>query len=304
MNRMSVAKHLGGGIVASALLFGAVLPLRAETITIQNFDDFASFFKRSGYSIPKWKSGAQDVPPYTILDIPEEWRKKVAPDMPVAEKKKTFFRLSIPLAFVANHHLREDRKKMTAIEKDHTAWQDLSSHDKKWLATQAEEYGLAKGEYDAAFWREIKKRMDIVPPSLIVAQMVDESGWGTSRFAAEGNALFGQWSYKGGIKPKDQRKSKGNYSVAAFKTPLDSVRAYMLNLNSHDAYAGFRDRRASLRADGKAVTGPELVGTLIKYSERGEAYVRNIEGIMSSNNLPPLDHARLADGKVMYLVLK
>ncbi|MDF2367179.1 glucosaminidase domain-containing protein [Sneathiella sp.] len=304
MKRMSMLKRLVCGAIASALLLGTAVPLRAETITIRNFDDFASFFKRNGYSIPEWKSGTQEVPPYAILDIPEEWRKKVAPDMPVAEKKRTFFRLSIPLAFVANHGLREDRKKLTSVEKDHTAGQTLSSHDQKWLAEQAEEYGLAGGQYDAAFWREIKKRMDIVPPSLIVAQMVDESGWGTSRFAAEGNALFGQWSYKGGIKPKEQRKSKGNYSVAAFKTPLDSVRAYMLNLNSHDSYAGFRDRRAALRADGKAVTGPDLVGTLIKYSERGEAYVRNIEGIMSSNNLSPLDQAKLADGKIMYLVLK
>ncbi len=301
---MNMSKRLGSGVVMCALLLGAALPLRAETITIRNFDDFASFFKRNGYSIPKWKSGTQDVPPYTILDIPEEWRKKVAPEMPVAEKKRTFFRLAIPLAFVANHALKEDRKKLTSIEKDQKAGEDLSSHDKKWLAEQAENYGLAGGDTGDSFWREIKKRMDIVPPSLIVAQMVDESGWGTSRFAAEGNALFGQWSYKGGIKPKEQRKSKGNYSVAAFKTPLASVRAYLLYLNSHVSYADFRDRRATLRADWKAITSSDLVGGLNKYSERGEAYVKDISNIIRRNQLSPLDHAKLADGKIMYLVLK
>ena len=304
MTGTAINKCILGGAIVCGLLLGAALPLRAETITIRNFDEFDNFFKRNGYSIPKWKSGAQAVPPYVILDIPEEWRKKVAPHMPVAEKKRTFFRLAIPLAFVANHSLREDQKKLTAIEDVSKSGQALLEHDQKWLAEQAANYGLLTDQYDATFWQEIKRRMDIVPPSLIVAQMADESGWGTSRFAAEGNALFGQWSYKGGIKPKEQRKSKGNYSIKAFKTPLDSVRAYMLNLNSHDAYASFRERRAALRAEGKEVTGPALVGGLSKYSERGEAYVRDIKGIMASNSLPPLDQAKIADEKIKYLVLK
>ena len=146
--------------------------------------------------------------------------------------------------------------------------------------------------------------MDTIPPSLIVAQMVEESGWGTSRFAAEGNALFGQWSYDGGIKPEEQRENKGDYRIEAFKTPLDSVRAYMLNLNSHTSYADFRKRRAALRAKGQPVTGPDLVGTLIEYSERREAYVKIIEEIMEHNSLPPLDHVRLASGKLTYLQLE
>lgn len=304
MKKRKLIKVLAGKALVGAFVLGAALPLRAETITMQNFDEFSSFFEGKGYSIAKWKEGTQPVPPYVILDIPEEWRKKVAPELPVAEKKRTFLRLSIPLAFVANHALREDRKKLKDLEDDHASGKALSKGDEKWLLEQADNYGLAGRDIDESFWHELKHRVDIVPPSLIVAQMVDESGWGTSRFAAEGNALFGQWSYKGGIKPKEQRKSKGNYSIEAFKTPLASVQAYMLNLNSHDAYADFRKARAALRAQERAVTGPDLVSTLIRYSERGEAYVKNIEAIMTHNDLPPLDQAKIADEKIMYVTLK
>ncbi|MFC4273293.1 glucosaminidase [Sneathiella chungangensis] len=294
----------GSWVLVAGLLMLSAASLRAETVTIRDFDEFADFFDRNGYSIQKWKAREQDVPPYVILDIPEEWRKKVAPELPVAEKKRTFLRLTIPLAFVANHALRHDREKLEQIRKELQAGQTLSPHDEAWLKQQAADYALASHSLNDEFWAEMARRMDVVPPSLIVAQMVEESGWGTSRFAAEGNALFGQWSYKGGIKPEEQRKAKGDYRIEAFKTPLDSVRAYMLNLNSHDAYKGFRERRAAIRADGKPVTGPDLVDTLIAYSERREAYVRIISEIMERNGLPPLDHAQIAAKKVTYLELE
>src|SRR5690606_6187391 len=109
-------------------------------------------------------------------------------------------------------------------------------------------------------------------------QMVEESGWGTSRFATDGNALFGQWSYKSGIRPEEQRvKEKGDYRIAAFDTPLDSVHAYLLNLNSNHAYGEFRRKRAELRAAEKVPTGPDLVHTLVNYSERKEEYVHLLQ---------------------------
>ena len=297
-------KILGGCLLLTGLLMGHVARAETETIKIKNFDEFASYFEKNGYSIRKWKEGKQDVPPYVILDIPEEWRKKIAPEMPVDEKKRTFFRLSIPLAFVANHGIIRDQGKLRKLEKDYRAGKTLSENDIAWLKEQAAAYALEEQELNDKFWAAFAERMDTIPPSLIVAQMVEESGWGTSRFAAEGNALFGQWSYTGGIKPEEQRENKGDYRIEAFKTPLDSVRAYMLNLNSHSSYAEFRKRRAALRANGKPVTGPDLVGTLIDYSERREAYVKIIEEIMEHNSLPPLDHVRLASGKVTYLQLE
>ncbi|MEX1035653.1 MAG: glucosaminidase domain-containing protein [Sneathiella sp.] len=297
-------KALGGCILSVGIFMGHPALADTETIKIRSFDEFATYFEQNGYSIQKWKQGAQDVPAYVILDIPEEWRKKVAPDMPVDEKKRTFFRLAIPLAFVANHGISQDQQKLRDLEKVHRAGKPLDKADAAWLNEQAVAYAIDATELNDQFWANFRERMDIIPPSLIVAQMVEESGWGTSRFASEGNALFGQWSYTGGIKPEEPRENKGDYRIEAFKTPLDSVRAYMLNLNSHMAYADFRKRRAALRAKGKPVTGPALVGTLTEYSERREAYVRIIEGIMEHNSLPPLDHVRLASGEVTYLELE
>ena len=156
---------------------------------------------------------------------------------------------------------------------------------------------------DRAAVHELLMRVDIVPVSLALSQCAEESGWGTSRFAAEGNALFGQWSWGGkGIKPLQQREGMGDYRIAAFETPLQSVMAYMRNLNTHNAYAGLRARRAELRAKGERMSGWELAKTLDKYSERGPAYVESLHGIMKVNQLDPADDAYLGDGPTIWLI--
>ena len=146
-------------------------------------------------------------------------------------------------------------------------------------------------------------RVDIVPPSLAMGQCVEESGWGTSRFAAEGNALFGQWTWsEDGIKPETQRATLGDHRIAAFETPLLAVMAYMHNLNTHPAYEELRARRAEIRKNGERLSGRELARTLSQYSERGEAYIETLHSIMDVNRLDPADDAYLSDGPVYYLV--
>jgi len=136
--------------------------------------------------------------------------------------------------------------------------------------------------------------VDIIPPSLALAQGAEESGWGTSRFALLGNSLFGQWDFSGnGIKPEQQRSELGNYGLAAFDTPLDAVLAYARNLNSHEAYRQMRELRAKLRTEGHNPTGYELAATLDKYSERGQAYVDGLRTIMRVNKLAATDEAWL-----------
>jgi uncharacterized FlgJ-related protein len=118
----------------------------------------------------------------------------------------------------------------------------------------------------------------------------------------EGTALFGQWSFsKSSLKPKEQRTQLGDYGLATFKTPLDSIRAYILNLNTHPAYRRFRKLRAKLRAEGKPLTGTALAPTLDKYSERGEAYVKELLKVIRANHLAWLDHAKLGDNPVIYI---
>ncbi len=285
-----------------------LLPLRAgmaDTVTIRDFNELSAFIEKNGYSLQKWRTQQQPVPPYVILDIPDEWRLRVAPNLPVDEKKRTFLLLTVPLALVANHALLQDRRKLLELENETKEGRRMSPEDKNWLAGEGTRYGVSASLDTEEFWRELTHKMDLVPPSLMLAQMIEESGWGTSRFTSEGNAFFGQWSYKSGIKPGEQRAAeKGDYRIAAFKAPLDSVGAYLLNLNSNQAYAEFRAKRAHLRAAEKVPTGYDLVDTLINYSERKETYVHLLRDIIARNDLAPFDHAELADERIKYLVLR
>ncbi len=176
--------------------------------------------------------------------------------------------------------------------------------ENEWLAALAVKYKVIKQESDKLDNQaliELKKRVDIVPPSLALAQAAEESGWGTSRFAIKGNSLFGQWDFSGkGIKPKEQRAELGNYGIAAFESPQDSIEAYMLNLNTHRAYQRMRQKRAVFRQQNKEPTGWDLAKTLDKYSERGIDYVKSLHAIMSYNKLNDADQAYLWDkGKIV-----
>ena len=88
---------------------------------------------------------------------------------------------------------------------------------------------------------KLKMRMDIIPVSIALAQAANESGWGTSRFALEGNALFGQWTWsKKGISPKNKDPDQ-SHKILQFQILKASVRAYKNNLNTHNAYQEFRE---------------------------------------------------------------
>ena len=162
------------------------------------------------------------------------------------------------------------------------------------------------GATDAAWLDVIDKglyRLDVIPAGLVLGQAAYESGYGTSRFAVEGNALFGQWTYGGeGLIPKQQRSSLGDHRIAAYEWPFDSVRGYFINLSSHPAYEDFRRLRAELKASGKPLDSLVLADGLIRYSERGEAYVNTLKGIIRTNNLDIADQAVLRQEPMRFLV--
>jgi len=148
---------------------------------------------------------------------------------------------------------------------------------------------------------ELLNRVDLMPPSLAMAQTAEESGWGTSRFADQGNAMFGQWAWGDkAIKPEQQRAGKGNYGIAAFDSPQESVIGYMMNINTHRAYAPLRDKRAQMRSKGQKPSGMALSPSLLNYSERGQHYVDTLNSIMSYNKLAAIDEAYLV-GPVIIL---
>jgi Bax protein len=206
-----------------------------------------------------------------------------------------------------NERILEDRSRAQAVLASQETGKALSTEDREWLTDLARVYkvpGASSGPIDAAEGAELLRRVDTIPLSLELAQGAVESGWGTSRFADVGNSLFGQWSWAGGIEPEEQRTdTHGDHRIAAFQSTGLSVWSYALNLNTHDAYAELRSKRAALRQHGQLPRGRDLVDTMTRYSERGPHYVAELKTIMRQNKLDPIDDSKLVDMHIVQLVL-
>lgn len=249
-------------------------------------------------------------PRILLTSIPPGWQES-SKELPVETKKEFFYRFALPLILHANELIRERRSELMALRESVAAGQALSADPLAWLAELAENLRVldtasALGS-DASSQRQVINdilyRLDEVPAGLALGQAAIESGYGTSRFAVEGNALFGQWTFDGsGMTPQEQRESLGNYSIASYNWPFNSVRAYMLNLSRHPAYAEFRRLRAAARADNRPLDSRELTSGLINYSERGQEYVDTLNSIIEVNNLAAADDARLRDEPIRYLI--
>jgi Bax protein len=276
-------------------------PIYAETIYTKTTQDIFALFERIGYTEEAWQNGVRKVPRVFLTTIPERWQRD-SQQMPVNEKKTLFFRLTGPAVLHSNSLIKKERQKLIAV-KNEIERSGIKDKQISWLLELAKRYKVnAREGINGALIDELLLRVDEIPVSLALAQAAEESGWGTSRFAVLGNALFGQWDFSGkGIKPQQQRKELGNYGIARFESPQESVNAYMLNLNSHRSYTSLRKHRARLRKSGKKVTGYELATKLDKYSERGEAYVDGLHTIMQVNNLAPADEAYLWDSETIYI---
>jgi Bax protein len=281
-----------------------------ERIEFSSYTELDPLLERFNYTPESWQAGVREVPRIYLTDIPPRWRDSVSDEVSVLAKKRIFFRTLAPLILRANELILADRNRLTALTKDVTAGRPLEKKDSAWLGELAARYrmidepqALPGDDELGSLVDELLVRVDSVPLSLVLAQGAEESGWGTSRFAAEGNALFGQWTWSGkGIKPEGQREELGDYRIAAFETPLKSIMAYLLNLNSHPAYSELRTRRAALRRSGEPVSGYELAKTLTSYSERGLEYVESLHALMRINQLEAADDAILGDTPTIYLV--
>jgi Bax protein len=277
-----------------------------ERFEFTSYEQVQALFDKLNYTPEAWQAGIREVPRVYLTEVAPRWRDTVSKEVTVLTKKRIFFRALAPLALRSNELILDDRERALGLSQQLAAGGQIDGDDRQWLAALAVKYGVLKDEdqpLDRQALDELKVRLDVVPVSLVLAQCAEESGWGTSRFAAEGNALFGQWSWGGeGIKPEQQREGMGDYRIAAFETPLASVMAYMMNLNTHAAYAALRARRAQMRANGERISGWDLAATLDKYSERGAAYVDSLHGIMRVNKLEPTDDAFLGDGPTILLI--
>ena len=199
-------------------------------------------------------------------------------------KKETFIQIVLPLVVAENERILEDREKLKLLSnKKFTT--DL---EKQWLRQKLLEYKVKKGDLN-----ELMIRMDIIPTSIALAQAAKESGWGTSRFALEGNAIYGQWTWSGqGIAPLD-RDSNKNHKILKFPILRASVKAYKNNLNTHKGYKAFRDKRAKLREKNKNIRGLELTETLKNYAQTGSEYTKILNQIITQNRLTDFEPVKL-----------
>lgn len=251
-------------------------------------DAMLTRFEQQGFELTDLRSvsGQLDVPRIFLSSLPID-----IADVTLTEKRKrAFVKVMLPHILRENERITEDRERLLTLHERLQLGRALSARDQEWLEQLAERYGLE--EVDTA---ELLNRVDVIPPSLALAQAVEESGWGTSRFALLGNAVFGQWTWTpgNGIVPEN-RPDGETYEVQRFKSLENSVAAYMRNLNSKASYREFRDKRAAMREQGD-IDGYQLAGHLQRYSVRGADYIRTIRSIMRSNNLEMFDAARLVD---------
>ena len=201
-------------------------------------------------------------------------------------KKETFIKIVLPLIVAENERILEDRNKLILLAKK----KFTTDLEKQWLRQKLLEYKVKKGDL-----KELLVRMDIIPTSIALAQAAKESGWGTSRFALEGNAIFGQWTWSGqGIAPLD-RESNKNHKILKFPILRASVKAYQNNLNTHKSYSKFRQKRSSLRDKNKKIKGLELTETLNNYAQTGSEYTKILNQIIKQNRLTDFEPVRLVN---------
>ena len=204
-------------------------------------------------------------------------------------RKELFIQIILPLIIKENNNIRLDRNKLFIILNK----SKNTKLEKNWLISKFKQYGVANKDLST-----LKIRMDEIPVSMAIAQAAKETGWGTSRFAQEGNALFGQWTWSGeGIRPAGA-DDNSTHKVMKFKVLQASVKAYQRNLNTHSTYKDFRSTRAELRDKNKKLDSIILSDHLDKYAETGKEYVRILQQIIRQNNLTDFDDAKLLPSSV------
>ncbi len=206
------------------------------------------------------------------------------------KKKSVFKAILLPIALRGNEIVLEERKLMKIAFSTNNIYQ-IEIFSKKYKVKNFKKINFSNlNRSELRLIRsELLNKINSIPISLILAQSIIESGWGASRFAQEGNALFGQWTWKNndGIKPKENLNA--NFSVKNFDSLLDSVNSYLLNLNTHPAYKSLRNFRMSQYNAGKNITGNDMANFLDKYAEIGFAYVTKLKNMIEKNKLSIYD---------------
>lgn len=233
-----------------------------------------------GYQLEAVRAGDRDVPRVFLASLPRDIHA-----LPEAgSRKAVFIKTILPLVLRVNEEIVQDRERLLRLRSVLISGRQPSPVDGAWLASLYERYDVKPGNI-----AELLRRVDEIPPSLALGQAAEETGWGTSRVARNGNALFGQIVAV-------TEDFEGTPPLRTFDSLGQAVRSYIHNLNTHRAYRELRAERAAMRAKGQPLDGYVLAGRLHRYSERGQGYIRNVRQIIRGNDLALFDGVRLDRG--------
>ena len=258
--------------------------VQTDTVRL-NASTVKELFKDTDYNLESIRK-TKLVKPVKLSLLPKEMKNIQS----TKEKKKLFLEIILPLVLEENNRIKLDRKKLfTILNKNNNTKNEI-----RWLNKKFKQYGVMKKDLAT-----LKVRMDVIPVSLALAQAAKETGWGTSRFAIEGNALFGQWTWSGeGIKPAGADSEETTHKVMKFKVLKASVRAYQRNLNTHNSYREFRSARAIMRDNDEELNSLILANYLDKYAATGKDYTVIIKKIIQQNSLRDFDKVRLLPSSI------
>jgi len=262
--------------------------VRPKLVTPSSHVQVRDLFATFNYN---WDTAGEHVPSLLLTSLP--------PDLDrisdVSEKKRIFFLSMLPAALLANQEIAMKRERLVKLSRRLDKGDSLTDREKGFIRRLAEDYKISGDLLTSPQDRKaLLKRVDVVPPALILAQAACESGYGTSRFSKVGNNIFGEWSFVPGTGIVPEERPKGaTYEVKRFDSLLESVRSYLNNLNTHRAYTELRNIRHRLRSQGVPLKGEKLAAGLRLYSIQRDRYVAHIRKIIRHNRLFRFSQAQL-----------
>lgn len=258
--------------------------LRLDFSSVETVRETIDLYRDVGFDpIRDIRKPNPKLPPIFLTGLPVDMASIPNPDT----RKAIFVSIVLPHILYANERLRADRRRLQRLNNYISLGRTLRRKDSRWLKSMANIYRTSHMDTG-----RLLRQVDIVPPRLAIAQAAQESGWGTSRFARGGNALFGQHAPIG--EGTIQAGKNANVALKAFDTLQASVSEYMLNLNRHRAYREFRATRADMRSSKRPIDAVALAKTLIRYSEEGRIYVKHLRSLMNTPEIASTMNAAFA----------
>jgi len=253
-------------------------PNTVQLPDLNTIEALTAHFKQIEYNWPI--ASLKEMPDTLLTAVPNNLAQAAS----VTIKKQLFIQILLPIIVAEQAVMLEKRKRVVNLIQQ--SGNSLSSTSNPWFAGLIKEYRINRNLDSSAQIEELLKRIDTLPVELIITQAAIESGWGTSRFAVEGNSLFGEWTFgeNAGLTPNNRQSGK-THQVKKFDSLQHSIRSYVKNINRNNAYKELREARYEMRKQGRVLDARKLANYLHRYSQKGMAYVDSLQLIMNTKEL-------------------